>query len=116
MKNFETIKSELETAGITPKLLSDYANNIEWRKKYPTTSWKESETDIKIRELVGEIEMAEHYGGEGEGETWYDVILFKEHDVYVQIDAYYQSYDGTDFSSSKFREVKPETITKVVYK
>lgn len=116
MKNFETIKGELEAADITPEMLSDAVHALDWAKKYPMPDRKQSEKTLAVLAITGALDMVEHYGGEGEGETWYDVIHFVEHGFYMQIDGYYQSYDGTDFSSAKFREVKPETITKVVYK
>lgn len=69
----------------------------------------------KIKAVVGEFEMVDSYGGEGEGETWYQVVHLKNDDIYVKLDASYQSYDGVDFDSAEILEVKPKQQTKTVY-
>jgi hypothetical protein len=64
---------------------------------------------------LGEMKEVSHYGGEGEGETWYSVKYFKDHDVYIRIDGYYQSYDGTTFDEGYGVEVRPKEKTITVY-
>lgn len=64
---------------------------------------------------LGEVEEADSYGGEGKGETWYSVKYFKDHDVYIRIDGFYSSYNGTDFYDGYGREVKPKEKTITVY-
>lgn len=46
---------------------------------------------------LGEIEEIAQQGGEGEGSTWYSVKYFKDHNIYIRVDGYYQSYNGTEF-------------------
>lgn len=64
---------------------------------------------------VGEWEEVKHYGGEGQGDTWYSVKYFKDHDVYIRTDGFYSSYNGTDFDEGFGREVKPAEKTITVY-
>jgi len=56
---------------------------------------------------LGEVKEIEQHGGEGEGESWHSVQYFKDHDVYLRVDASYSSYEGTDFSDSEIQEVRP---------
>lgn len=66
-------------------------------------------------ENVGEWEEVKQRGGEGEGETWYSVKYFKDHDVYIRTDGYYSSYNGTDFDEGYGDEVRPAEKTIIVY-
>lgn len=56
---------------------------------------------------LGESKQIEQEGGEGEGESWHSVRYFKDHDIYLRVDATYTSYEGTDFSDSTIEEVRP---------
>ena len=60
----------------------------------------------------------EQYGGEGQGDTWYSVKYFPDHDVYIRVDGFYTSYNGTDFNDGWdcCSEVRPEQKTITVYK
>ncbi len=64
---------------------------------------------------LGKIEEVEQYGGEGQGETWYSVKHFVDHDVYIQTDGFYSSYNGTDFYEGYGEEVVPEERMVTVY-
>lgn len=66
---------------------------------------------------LGEYKVVDSYGGEGKGETWYKVFHFIQHDVYIRVNGYYTSYDGTDFYDGWgcCSEVKPVTKTITVY-
>ncbi len=71
--------------------------------------------DYSSEELgLGPVEEVAQRGGEGEGEDWYSVQYFKEHDVYIRIDGYYNSYNGTDFDNDVY-EVFPSEKTITVY-
>lgn len=61
---------------------------------------------------LGRVELVDSYGGEGQGETWYAVWHFVNHDVYIRIDGHYTSYNGVDFYQGYGREVRP--VEKVV--
>lgn len=75
--------------------------------------------DFDQEELgLGEIKEVVQKGGEGEGSEWYVVYYFSDHDVYMKIEGYYSSYNGTDFDGGWedcASEVKPQTKTITVY-
>jgi hypothetical protein len=66
-------------------------------------------------ENVGEWKEVRQVGGEGEGETWYSVKFFKDHNVYIRTDGFYSSYNGTDFENGYGYQVKPTEKTITVY-
>ena len=68
------------------------------------------------KSLLGEWEEIKQRGGEGEGNTWYSIKYFKDHDVYIRTDGWYSSYHGTDFNDGYGEEVKPVQKTVTVYK
>lgn len=68
-----------------------------------------------VKELVGEFEVVDSYGGEGEGETWYQVAHLKDWGFFVKIDAHYQSYDGVQYDDADIIEVHPKTETRTIY-
>ena len=63
-------------------------------------------------------EEVEQYGGEGKGEDWYSVKYFPKYDIYIRVDGWYQSYNGTEFHSGWdcCKEVRPQQKTITVYK
>ena len=71
--------------------------------------------DFDSPEEVGEWEEVEQYGGEGKGTDWYSIKYFKEHDVYIRTEGYYQSYSGTEFYDGYGEEVKPKEVTVTQY-
>lgn len=66
---------------------------------------------------LGEIKEVDQYGGEDKGSTWYSVKCFVDHDVYIRVDGYYSSYDGTEFYDGwgECKEVHPMQKTITVY-
>lgn len=64
---------------------------------------------------LGEIKEVDSYGGEGQGETWYKVNYFVDHNVYIRTDGFYTSYNGTDFEDGFGEEVRPTQKTITVY-
>lgn len=77
--------------------------------------YSEQEKVILQKLGLGEVEEVDQYGGEGQGDTWYSVKHFKDHDVYIRIDGYYSSYNGTDFEEGYGREVKPKEKVITVF-
>lgn len=67
---------------------------------------------------LGEIIEVYQYGGEGDGDHWESVKLFKDHDVYIQVVGHYQSYNGTDFNgwNDACKQVQPIDEVVTVYK
>lgn len=72
--------------------------------------------DYECPEL-GVMKEVEQVGGEGEGDTWYSVKYFQDHDVYIKVSGWYQSYNGTDFGdwNEACKEVRPVEKTITVY-
>ncbi len=82
-------------------------------------------TDLKVEvdnsfhnllDLIGEFEVVLEDDSDRSGydtEQVFRVLYFKEHDVYVKVKGYWNSYGGDHFESMK--EVKPTTKTVTVY-
>lgn len=64
---------------------------------------------------LGRVVEVDQYGGEGEGERWWSVKHFVDHDVYIRIDGHYQSYHGTEFYNGYGRVVQPAQKTITVF-
>ncbi len=66
---------------------------------------------------LGTFKEIEQKGGEGEGETWYSVKHFPEQNLYLRINGYYASYDGTSFEDWEdcVKIVNPVQKTVTVY-
>lgn len=66
---------------------------------------------------VGKFIVVEKYGGEGQGEEWYNTRHFVDHDIYIQVSGYYTSYDGVSISEGwdALCEVHPKEKTIIVY-
>ena len=82
---------------------------------YKDLPWQEEKTECLKQLGLGEIEEVEQYGGEGQGDSWYTIKHFKEHDVYIKTEGFYSSYNGTDFYYGFGEEVKPTQKTVTVY-
>jgi hypothetical protein len=76
--------------------------------KYKREKWLESLG-------LGKIEEVDQYGGEGQGDTWYSVKYFVDHDVYIKTNGHYSSYNGTEFYDGYGEEVKPVEKTIIEY-
>lgn len=76
--------------------------------------WQERQKLILTRLGLGEVEKVDEYGGEGQGEKYYSVHHFKDHNVYIKINGYYQSHYGVEFNNPPY-EVFPKQITKTIY-
>lgn len=69
----------------------------------------------KLEDLNIEYKLVDRYGGEGEGDRHWFVLYFPESNTFLRARGYYQSYDGSDYSSSKWEEVIPKEKTITVY-
>lgn len=80
-------------------------------------SYKVQEKEFMVSLGVGEWEKVAQHGGEGQGDEWYSIKYFKDHNVYLKCDGYYQSYNGTEFYDgwNDVYEVKPEQKTITVF-
>lgn len=56
-------------------------------------------------------------GGEGKGEHWIRVFYFIDHDIYIRVEGYYQSYNGTEFYNEwgSLDQVKPKEVLQTIY-
>jgi len=69
----------------------------------------------EIIDQLGEVKQVYSRGGEGKGDEWSRVQHFVDHDVYIRVDAYYASYEGTDFDGASVYVCKPIEKTVVFY-
>lgn len=81
----------------------------------PESYWAKADNEWLNSIGIGEWEEVDQYGGEGQGDTWYSVKYFKDHDVYIKTTGFYSSYNGTDFYNGYGEEVKPQKKTITVY-
>lgn len=114
----EIIGRLIEVFGSDERGISDYAHG----DFYEVVGWStvkdlEQEDRKKVIEDaigLGEIVEIEQYGGEGQGERWWTVKHFVDHDVYLKTSGHYSSYNGTDFYDWG-KEVKPVIKTVTVF-
>lgn len=104
-----------EEADVDSLLTEEQKTHIQ-EVKSSGTYHRPLEKEYILKQLgLGEVIEVDQYGGEGEGETWYTVKYFKDHDVYIRTDGYYQSYNGTEFENGYGYEVRPQQKTITVY-
>lgn len=120
--DFENYPEALEAQKVREEFRSKYSSNYTWQEgKQEEYAKLPSEYDI-IKKLWKEKngivwEEIDQYGGEGQGDTWWSVKYFPEHDVYIKVNGYYQSYNGTEFYNgwNSCSEVKPKEKVITVY-
>lgn len=117
-------------------LFSDYTDeqkiHVQFYKDHGWNAWKDYAEKHKLPEsfysfveecykaagspkIIGEWEEVASGGGMDKGSDWYSVKYFKDHDVYIRTDGYYQSHHGTDFHDGYGYEVFPQQKTITVY-
>lgn len=67
------------------------------------------------KNIFGEVKQVYSQGGEGKGENWERVYHFIDHNVYLSMCGYYQSYNGVEFYDYEPTEVKPKQKIITVY-
>ncbi len=111
---FAEIVAKMEELEITPQYLAEdleYGDDDDYERKD-----RNEKTKVQLLEdAVGPFKQVYSKGGEGQGEEWFAVTLFEDHDVYIRVDGFYTSYDGTSFDCAEFREVRPQEKTITVY-
>lgn len=123
-----------------PYNIEDYPEAVEAKKVRENFSnlhrvswkWDTQENQILYEKLPNEYTIAERLwnesrdlywteveqvGGEGEGDHWHSVKYFPDHDIYIKVTGFYQSYDGTEFYDGWdcCKEVRPQEKTITVY-
>lgn len=114
----EIIGRLIEVFGSSEDSISDYAHGyfegiVDWEILRDLSTQDRQ----KVKEDViglGEIVEVDRYGGEGQGERWWTVKHFVDHDVYLKTSGHYSSYNGTDFYDWG-KEVKPVIKTVTVF-
>ena len=93
------------------EILEVLKSKIEDVREFAYEDYDKEETEL------GEIKQVDSHGGEDEGSDWYRVFHFVEHDVYIKVQGWYSSYNGTDFSDGWdcCSEVSPQEKTITVY-
>lgn len=73
--------------------------------------------DFNESSPAGGFIQVEQKGGRGQGDEWYSVKYFPEHNVYIKVTGYYSSYDGTEFVDGwdSCKEVSPVTKTVTTF-
>jgi len=66
---------------------------------YEGVYYKYDEKMKPYEEQLGEFKEIDAYGGEDMGSEWYRVFHVVKHDIYIKVEGYYSSYNGTDFDN-----------------
>ena len=65
--------------------------------------------------MFGDVEVIDKQGDcEGGGDYAMKVFLFKAHNVYIKVEGFYSSYNGTEWDE-EYKEVFPQQKTITVY-
>ncbi len=78
---------------------------------YKTFETLEEEKEY-VKNLFGELKYEDYRMDTSE---FWQVIYFKDHDVYLEISGEYDSYGQGDHDYSSIKEVKPKQITTIIY-
>jgi hypothetical protein len=63
---------------------------------------------------VGNFVEVDQKGGEGQGDDWWSVKHFPDHNVHLYVRGYYQSYNGTEFDDwDAVSEVIPQKVIRI---
>lgn len=115
--DFENYPEALTAQKIRQEFKNKYWVNYIWEEgKQEEYNKLPNEYEI-IKKLRLNWEEVDQYGGEGQGDTWYSIKYFKDHNVYIKVTGYYQSYNGTEFYDGwdSCKEVLPRQKTITVY-
>lgn len=86
------------------------------KEKVDLIQWCYDDFDKEeLEKELGSFERIEEHGGEGEGQNYYTIDYFKEHNVYVKLQASYYSYHGVETEGAYFVEVFPTEVTKIEF-
>ncbi len=81
--------------------------NISWAEiGYQEVDWNESD--------FGKVNVVASYGGEGQGDIYYVVYHFVDHDKYIKIDGFFSYNNGVEFNNAPY-EVTPQQKIITVY-
>lgn len=97
--------------------VDEFASDLDGERVYPNAKYGTKKYDTIINKILGTIEVVDKYGGEGKGEDWWKIYYFSDHNIYIKIKGYYQSYLGIEFYDGwdSCSEVTPKEKTITVY-
>ncbi len=94
--NFKQIVSVLEENRVSKH---DFANEV--NDSFP---------------IIGNAPIVAKKGGKpGEGDQFFIVRHLVDHDIYIRLDGFYDSYSGVDFTNEVLIEVEPKTVQQTIY-
>ena len=99
--------------------VSEFAHEgLDGDKVYPEAKYGTEEYSLYKNPILGIVKQVANHGGEGKGEDWWVIYHFIDHNVYIKVNGYYQSYNGTEFYDGWdcCSEVKPIQKTITVYR
>lgn len=100
LKNRTSVCTFIEWAG-DPDYAKD--NNL------PEEDWFYSREEM---DKIGDVEMVHD---ERHNDIWKYVVHFLDHDIYLTIDASYDSHEGIDFDYPSIYESRPREVTVTLY-
>lgn len=110
--SYEEIKAILES-----ELFEEHDLNPEqWMQQDIPNYGSGEDLDCEVRDelaKLGAYDLVDEYGGEGQGDDYYAIYYFKDHDVYVKFSGWYASHYGSEYSDME--QVFPEEITVTKY-
>ena len=119
MKNTAVSPLELKVDLLLNGSLSDYVEEVFFREELnmvQITKWHDELSNTLAEHNIF-TDCVEHFGGEGQGDTYYSVYKFTDtstkEKVFVKFEGSYASYCGSEFNSWFF--VTPKEKTIVVY-
>lgn len=96
--NYNEIIAKLAAAEIGPEQIDEMA-------------YSAGDVVGELKDEFGEVTLIAEHGGEGEGEEYWKVFHFADHDTYIKYDARYTSYEGVEWDGVDFYEVHPKSKT-----
>lgn len=124
------VKAQLADFEPQQKYKDDFLESVKREAELVGVDFKETEGFVKYREIpskwdaykqtilgelgLGRVVEVERY--DGEGDTWYSIKHFVDHDVYIKTKGYYQSHHGTEFDHGYGHEVRPQQQTITVFR
>lgn len=76
-----------------------------------------SEGDLQtleeFSEILSDCKSVEEYGGEGQGDDYYQIYHFPKLNLYIKFQGWYTSHDGAEYQECL--EVEPKEVTLIQY-
>lgn len=135
--NYQELVEVFNKFNVRPGDLDEMGESDEWQEEFaevygserPHWSSKDTEArdkwdeaycewsdkrEAEFKAAVGEYKQVESYGGEGQGERYFNIYKFEDHDIFVKENGFYTSFDGVEWDDD-FQEVRPTSKTVTIY-